>query len=502
MSRISDSRDPGGIGIPILRHHGYKNAGFSVDLRGGLLGAIVQSRDDFGAWKRPINEDSVGDWQLWYLWPRASRPISSFAQAWPVVVTKGSQGIIATGQAGACTPDGALKTTLLPIYDATGAADLRYRAYAHQPGTGWQQKNPVGTRGIVLAGTVEDRQDTLFFPCDSRLVAPYLFGENQMSTPVFELNQSGGYDEDFFARLLNFWRVLRPRGGPLGFANNVLAWHIGSTLCDNDAHGLVWDKGRKAGAVLGIVGSGPLDVGTQDDQHGICLTKDGERVNSSHNSTNTYFRMDKIRDGPILFLGQNYSARLPTPKQPPVTNGLYYTPVDIRFDPNVPHEHITGPKDGVWRAWARQNIYQWTPQEFPGRCKPPADPKPRPPLKPGQTPTPNGSIVPPNESPDVPPITSEEAGLEPGNEPIPRARTTGFEPQSFVSTTLPFATGVQLVRPQMVTKPAIDMRRLLELSRERICEHDKETPVVLRLESMGNEGGRSVNTIASIIEVA
>ena len=101
MSRITDSRDPrGSLGFPILQHHRYNSHGWSLDMRGSVIGVRVEDRDDnqggLGSWMRPKGEENVGDVTQWLLWPKASRPISGFSEAWPAILDDGS-GAVATG---------------------------------------------------------------------------------------------------------------------------------------------------------------------------------------------------------------------------------------------------------------------------------------------------------------------------------------------------------------------------------------------------------------------
>ena len=105
MSRLSDSRDPRGLGILILQHKDYDKTGFSLDLRGGLLAARVLDRDDrtggLGSWQ--YDQDSVGDLNGALCWPNKTREIPGWAFAWPAILDTKNKDI-ATGGAAAFDP--------------------------------------------------------------------------------------------------------------------------------------------------------------------------------------------------------------------------------------------------------------------------------------------------------------------------------------------------------------------------------------------------------------
>ena len=106
MTRLADSRDPNGIGAFILRHRGFDKKGFSLDLRGGLIGVQVNDRDELegglGSWKRSQSEDRAldGDITQWMSWPanpdepnygNLTRRVGTagWAQLWPSVTDYG-----------------------------------------------------------------------------------------------------------------------------------------------------------------------------------------------------------------------------------------------------------------------------------------------------------------------------------------------------------------------------------------------------------------------------
>lgn len=108
--RISDSRDPNGVGIPILRHREFNKRNWSLDMRGGLIGAQVYDRDEqeggLGSWK--VDRDLVGDWTQWMAWPANPKEpnygnltrrkgTAGWAQLWPSVTNYAKD--VATGKA-------------------------------------------------------------------------------------------------------------------------------------------------------------------------------------------------------------------------------------------------------------------------------------------------------------------------------------------------------------------------------------------------------------------
>lgn len=346
---LHDSRDGQGPGILIVQHLGYKEKGFSLDLRGGIIMARVFDRDDrtggLGSWIRPKGE-SLGDLNLAFLWEKSTRPISGYAFAWPSVLA--SSGGIVTGT-GKCQPGDGPPKPMLPIFDAAGTADVRYKPLSF---TGiLNQSYPIGTIGITLAASDENDQIPLFFPCDSRLFAPNRGGYANMGTPIYDLRDAGQIDE--FARLQSFWRVQNIAG------QRILAWQIYKTGCGGDAPGLVYGKplaGAKGDRLTGIINEhdgGPLSVGLKIDKHFNGFnSNDGEPQNAVHLSTGTLFnaspdaQMDY--DGPLEFQKVKYVEPPPQP---------FTTRVHLRYDPIKEHSFRERKEKGAWRWLAETYWY-------------------------------------------------------------------------------------------------------------------------------------------------
>jgi hypothetical protein len=324
----------------------------------------------------------------------------------------------------------------------------------------WGDGLPLGTKGIVLAGSDERTQHDIFHVTDDRLRAPNRFGKAR-ETRVYDITKGGGYGVS--AGIESFWYVARPIGGKPGYTSNVLAWQLGSAGCAGlvDGFGFVHERETNTLAVMGRLHSGPLHVGTpKGDKHFISDSADKEPTNSGHLSTESYFYRDTVRDAPLDFENVPYSSPPPAP---------YRVPAHIRYDNAVRHQHLDALKPGMWRVEAE--CYFRTPVPSPG-C---------PPIPTVDESTPIST--PTDESPAPSLASPLNKAYEPG---------MGVLPVGVANMDMGFTSVVG--RPQAVVSPQDDLRRIRVPTDTQVCEFDKATPVTYRQEAFGDEGGWTVTT--------
>lgn len=245
------------------------------------------------------------------------------------------------------------KHTMLPVYDDTWVEDKRFKALDVKFPDKYP-KVPKGLYGIALSGTYEYEQTPLFFPTDPRLFAVNYAGDAKMGTLVCDLNSDFEVDPERTAPLQSTFRVIKK---PLGGAN-AIAIQLGPSGCGDAEGGFVYDVGSagKGGgnspvptggptgpgmgvasggggvevggggqdsnpaigggdggvdagadngnfviALLSVNKGGPIDVGSEDDQHHVGADGDKTKINKAHISTKALFRKNWTKDGPLRF---------------------------------------------------------------------------------------------------------------------------------------------------------------------------------------------------------
>ena len=300
--RFSDSRDPNGLGILILRHDNYDEKGFDHQFKGGILGVRVDNRDDLegglGAWRRAKTDGeirrSVGDLNLALLWTyetqqptdipeKQRRAISGFAFAWPVLTKPGTTNDVATpggGAADTCAVAPA-KTSMRPIWDKDYKEDKRFKvvespARPKRDGKDMWPKFPVDIFGIAMTTTQEHEQNELFLPTDPRHVAVNRKGDAQMGSLVCDMDDDFKIDLTRMARLQSKdWVLKEPKTCNSGIKANAIAWNIGPSGCGDTRGGFVFEKRAQVGGVPTPGGGGSGEGGPVEtlDVAGILKAK-------------------------------------------------------------------------------------------------------------------------------------------------------------------------------------------------------------------------------------
>jgi hypothetical protein len=267
---------------------------------------------------------------------------------------------------------------------------------------------------------------------------------------------------------------------------------------------------------------GPLEVGSQKDQHRLGVTGEGEPINANHLTTSSLFRADDEHDAPMAFARRDY---------PKVTPFPYKAPVHFELNRSKRHHFPGGIREGLWDWWAEVPMYIPTgggpPTRSPGDGEPPptggpptktpGDPTPTPPTTtpPTTTPTPVNPPAneppPPQITPTDPPVTTPIIGDQysdsPADTPFNRPRGPGTPPpfsllqgadrvrahdpgdgeQAVSATNLPLGTTAQTFRPQPMSHGSPDFRTAVRPTDEQVARYDAIRPTTLRLEAYGAE---------------
>jgi len=454
-----------GPGILPLQVH---NPEWNLGLRPALYAWRVTGRrdqlDQEGQWI--IDPDTVGYVFGGHNWPALGAKLDKVASgwnfAWPAIVTTGGD-TIATGTSRCGV---GLDAAVLPQYWA-GLADDRFAPFTLPPGG---QRHPSGTLGIMLAGTSENNQENVFLATDRRLVAANRFGGTALSSQVHDLTDKAAYG--ISAALHSAWYVAQPRGGKPRYGANVLAWQIGGSGCSDDApgFGFVHDRSKKTLAVMGRVHFGPFEVGVAGgDKHEITKTEDGEPTNSGHLSTETYFFRTQRQDAPLNFDSPDYV---------PASDPPHYVKAFLRYNPALLHRHFDAVKEGRWDLEAK---CWFTAPDVPCRV-PPSIPTPGSPA--GGVP-----ILPLPDLRDSP--TTDVQGKTIANLNVPYDAGMGQLPVGVATTTMGFLA--QAWFPQAVVTSQVDFTANMSPTREQLCALFDETPCVVNVAAIGNEGGVTVS---------
>lgn len=249
-----------------------------------------------------------------------------------------------------------------------------------------QQAIPKGQPGILLGGTEEFSQETLFVPSNIPLIAPNKDGDDQIGTPVYDLNADDSINTTRQAPIQSSWRVIKKLGLCTGDKpHDSLSWQIGRTgVGDHPAYGLTVEQdGGIKGAVkkappkpapkaapildplhprllviappkklprgpvppyvLGFAGrfrAGPFDNSRYRIEHELGKDDCGAPIVPTGIAVEALFRDDNGNDAPLDFEEIQYKTASAYP---------FLTQTHIRHDETVLHKFPCGDVPGKWR---------------------------------------------------------------------------------------------------------------------------------------------------------
>lgn len=321
------------------------------------------------------------------------RETAAWAFAWPATITEARRG---------------RKPKARPVHSEDFEQDDRF--------VPMEVVSPVpvgkGRKGIVLDSVREDKQEQLFFPVDSLLIAHWRgLDPNDLSSLVFDIDAEGEPDKERLAPLDSAWRVSKlvvPRGDRSSTAGTRdkdgrliapvtteqgLAWNLDASpgvknygLCVGrsvDARGAarveITTSGPPAGTrgsfgdtfevsdppdkydgvaldvgglVLGHMGTlrgGPLYCGAgREDKHYHGDNPDGEPICAGHIGINTCFFATPEFDAPLEWRLEAYPDASILPQT---------VEVHLSYHAAAEHPWIAGPGDirsapGLWRWYS------------------------------------------------------------------------------------------------------------------------------------------------------
>jgi hypothetical protein len=335
---------------------------------------------------------------------------------------------------------------LLPVLNDRWEPDTSYDsvevlAAADQDGNTLVPKYAIGTRGILLAGSDNNAQFPLFFPCDNRLTAPNFAGDPTTGTLVADTTSEAKIDPARTAHLQSMMRVIKGPYAPepdvmkswgeadgLTGDNNVLAWNLGGSAAfgggydqltglEDSFAGWVWMTGPAAFEGGGPhlcreEAHGPFAMGCCAN-HRLAVDGDGNPIFPLHQHLGTLWTFNNRYEisadnidtgyngfgatgsgaagvcGPMIFEG---------PVKPAV-RGPYVNVVHLRFDAGARHDWFDSNRPGAWR-WQADSYF--TEPDQPDTPTP-GQPPPPPPWDPttGQPPYP-GRLPPEDPDPGDP----------------------------------------------------------------------------------------------------
>ena len=447
MSRLADRRDHGDL--PLQDHRPASSV--DVHLRAALFACRVENRDPFGRYIAQGHQQNnpyapstnpvktIGDVLGGHLWENEpdKREIPAWTFAMPVVSKEHS----------AASSD-ARDAKFLPIKNEDWEEDDRFKEYEVSL-AGGTQGIPKGAHGIVLAGTNERDQESLFFPSFTSLVAANRAGDPSVSSLVYDLTSQSELDQEAKAPLHSIMRVVRWSDD-----SGSLAWQLADGGLDGlYGSGLVIDgpgtysvinplsPGSVSAPKPDLVAAfathrqgGPFDVGSAGDQHQITTDADGNPVNALHLNVKALWK-GGVGDGPLDFKLEAY--------RPNTVSSPFLSEVHLRWDPRVGHDWAYGAGKGKWRWQAEVPTYK--PEEDGDEEREPEPPEPPettplPPLDTGFEPVTSDPFPVPVPAPefdpdaikdllDEPKRTPEDPGEpEPEPQPVPPADYPGGVP--------------------------------------------------------------------------
>lgn len=411
MPKSGDSRSPTGLGVLILRHTEFQyQPPFDPSNVLGIMGKTVEGIHPKPQLSHLIDDpDGFGNIMPDFLWPKATRPAPGRFIGCSPAVTGGMYiaphgALKKVSSGGAVTQSGAvisgggfnvnaqpgfggtvamapeMASTMLPVIGEAMNPDERFAAVGYNApkddrGVDLFERFPLGTYGIALPATNEERQVNLFLRCDSRLVAVNFDGDYKCGTFVYDLDSDSAYDPKRRARLQSALRVVKMSSGP-----NVLAFQL-SRSGQGDTEGGYFFDGNIIGRGSASNG-GCLHVGSVSDRHRIGTDADGNPINPLHLSLGSLFYGNDIYDGPLFFEGD----------YPEATRFPYRARTHFTFDVNA----------GNYKWWTEVPIYT------PNTDTPPITPTGGPPT----TETPG-----PVHRPEYPTRPQPGGGGQPGTTP-------------------------------------------------------------------------------------
>lgn len=501
--RCGDSRSRAGVFYPLQHEHfdapqSGSPGPWELHTRSCLVAYRITGRlqgaGEVGHWV--YDPDSVGDILGGQLWEAETRDIPLWRFATPVVADTPIP-LIGGGteqEEGICPILTAPDMVIRPIYDKTYAPDMRVKTLPLNlptfDGAQLWPKFPLGGIGISLTANREQEQEDLYFPVDPNLYAVNRAGDPDIGTRVYDLKPFHRADENRWARLQSFWRVIKwpetidlpappPDTGTTPpcweFPEDLsaLAWSLMPSWCDNVGWGLVVDQpplgqgvahGPGLGVGPGTVGGprslaaqspfvigmtskfehGPFDVGNVNEMHTLGKDADNNPINSLHITTNALYRMDDTHDAPLQFDPAAWEDPFDAP---------YLVPVFLRVDPNEPHGWICGTaRPGMWKWVSKCVLYTQATSSDTGA----------------------GAGSAPATGPDAPPAPTQIG--------YPRK-------QPIATTPMQSAWSVLLGRPQHMNASWPDLRVSRAPTSRQLARLDDRTPIVARLEAFGRQQG-------------
>lgn len=349
--------------------------------------------------------DDYGDGQCMGFWPGEKRTFGSFANVFPAIWSQKDKDT----------------SGAYPIWDRTLEPDERYRLLEEEPGddrlpfgpevytpttadgtdgdknpsdelkvvTSWGRVVPEGQSGIIIPGTAESVQASVFMPTwDGALVAQWNGLDNpEYSTRVVDIDERR-HSEGNIAGVHSFWKIeVLPDGktanGVDHEGRSMLAWNLtghttdpvgfglvigvgndtddkGTSTTENRDEDLAQEEGTESPpmirAFMSAEQGGPLHVGASSDQHQIYpafSTVDGKThgaINAGHINTQAPFFASPSYDAPLAF-----EAR-PEPRPVLSTGAPFRTSLTLK--PDEPHGWGAGNQGiGLWMWHTRVPLY-------------------------------------------------------------------------------------------------------------------------------------------------
>lgn len=279
----------------------------------------------------------------------------------------------------------------------------------------------------------------------------------------------------------NSSRSAGPAPGPAGLADVTHNWRAeGPQL---RSKGVLQYESKASGKPHSVIAMaskndrGPFDTGPSTDKHRITTDADGNAINPLHISTDALFRMDSVRDAPILW-------------------ETFYDPDAAEYDaPTLVHLSYDGTTDR-WRAWSttvfeQEDIYHESETVTPRRPTTPPDRPRRPTITPGAFTgegvvshgIASGELGDPDEA-----VLGAEIAEEPGlMPPTGRARRNLASRREFMLPALAF-------RPNRIANGETDWRYFAgRTPRDWRKAHASVTPATLRFEAFGSQSKNGWN---------
>lgn len=216
------------------RHESYKEEGYKLAYRRVQMALANIGIDLLGF---PKHGDTGADHSGFLYWEPSTRGIGSWSPAWPCIAMSGG--------------------LFLPINNQTWQPDERFiRKYLSLPPN--IDSVPEGTIGIAIAAVKEDGPGQgLFLPSSlvEGLIAANRNPDFNDGTNVFDLDENGKADQNFFAKLQSVWQVMEP-----DYGNNAPEFYTSPGPITSSIPGQA-PGGFFAAAAVGVMGAvGPNQI--------------------------------------------------------------------------------------------------------------------------------------------------------------------------------------------------------------------------------------------------